>query len=140
MKKLFLFILLMHFLSGASQTKSDSLRQSDILFLEELYTCPLPAVKVGANYPGGINNFQKELKEKLSKASVKKLNRLKQNSYLNFTVERDGSLSDISISSSNNAKLIADIKQSIKLIPKWFPAIENGKPLCVQISLLLIPE
>ncbi|MDV6168090.1 energy transducer TonB [Flavobacterium sp. DG1-102-2] len=141
MKKLFLAAFILHFTSGIAQTTTlDSLIKVDFLFMKELMTSPLPGISVSADYPGGVNNFLKELKEKLSKASLKKLNRLKQKSQLNFTIEKDGNLSDINIYTSNDKKLIRDIEQSVKLMQKWYPAIENGKALRVQMSLPLTLE
>ncbi|MFD2601422.1 energy transducer TonB [Flavobacterium suzhouense] len=140
MKKLLVLAFLWRFATCTAQTTLDTLIKVDFLYMEELMTSPLPGISVDADYPGGINNFQKELKKKLSNASVKKLNRLKETSKLNFTVEKDGSLSDISISSSDDKKLIKNIEQSVKLMQKWNPAIKNGKPLCTQMSLTLTRE
>lgn len=135
MKNLFLLAFLLQFLSGIAQTTLDSLIKEDFLFMEELMTSPMPGLNIDAEYPGGNKFFEIKLKEKLSKRSLRKINRLDKDLVIKFIVEKDGSISNIGTPDLNDKKLEQDIERASKFIPKWAPKIVNGKPLPQNMSL-----
>lgn len=108
--------------------------------MKELITTPMPGLNIEAQYPGGNKYFEIKLKEKLSNRSLRKINSLDKDPVINFIIEKDGSVSNISIPDLNDKKLVLDIEGASKLIPKWAPRIVNSKPLSQNMSLPLKRE
>lgn len=55
-----------------------------------------------------------------------------------FTIEKDGSLSEFEITQSVNSILDNEWLRVLKMMPKWIPAIQNGKPVKVKNKLSII--
>lgn len=55
-----------------------------------------------------------------------------------FVVNRNGNLSDISIVQSVSPSLDAEARRVIKSMPKWKPGTQNGKPVRVRFTLPLV--
>ncbi|SFN10393.1 TonB protein C-terminal [Paenimyroides ummariense] len=49
--------------------------------------------------------------------------------YVAFSIEKDGSLTDIKIVESNAPSVNNEVIRVMKLMPKWNPATENGVPI-----------
>ena len=86
-------------------------------------------------YPGGDAERSKFLSENLrypheaSEASVE------GTVYVTFIVERDGSLSDIRILRGLGYGLDDEVLRVIRLMPRWTPGKQRGKPVRVQFNL-----
>ena len=52
-----------------------------------------------------------------------------------FTIEKDGSLSEFEIEKSLNPFLDNEWLRVLKLMPKWKPAMQNGKPVKTRYKL-----
>ncbi|MCR5861741.1 energy transducer TonB [Flavobacterium sp. J372] len=81
-------------------------------------------------YPGGIQSFYSDVKEKLLSAKFKK----SQIIYATFIVEKDGSLSDIVISENCEPKMKKKFRKLLEQ-SKWTPGYLNGKPARVRFKL-----
>ena len=90
---------------------------------------------IKAEYPGGETFFNRLLKTNLNKRSLKKLENTHTQHIAILTIEKDGQISDISISGLNDKKLLNDICNIIGLMPKCNPTIENGKSISSKLSL-----
>ncbi|MCU0438380.1 MAG: TonB family protein [Raineya sp.] len=94
-------------------------------------------VAQNAEYEGGINAFRKELQKKISYPSLAKRKETQGNVVLQFTVDKDGSITDI--------KVLRDIgdgcgDEAVKALKqmntKWAPAKNaQGKPVRVRKSI-----
>jgi TonB family protein len=55
--------------------------------------------------------------------------------YVSFIVGRDGSLQDVKVLRGISADLDAEALRVVKLMPKWKPGKQNGKPVLVRFNL-----
>jgi hypothetical protein len=55
--------------------------------------------------------------------------------FMEFIVEKDGGLSNITIIKDAGFGTGEEAVRVLKMCPKWIPATENGKPVKVQYSL-----
>ncbi|GAB4125086.1 MAG: energy transducer TonB [Raineya sp.] len=90
-----------------------------------------------ADYPGGIDAFRKELQSKINYPSMARRKETQGKVTLQFTVDKDGSISDIKI-----LKDIGDgcgdaaVEALKKMPPKWSPATNaQGKPVKVRKTI-----
>jgi hypothetical protein len=93
-------------------------------------------VDVKPEFPGGILEFYKlvgqnyRIPEELSK------NKTNGKVYLQFMIEKDGSLSEITILRDKLGYGAGEeAVRVLKLSPKWIPASDKGKPVRVMYSL-----
>lgn len=92
----------------------------------------LAGIEVRPEFPGGIEEFQRFIRENYKTQEAAEL---KAKIYMSFIVEKDGSLSDIKIiriiGSGTGAEAIRVLKKS----PKWIPGKQNGKIVRVLYSI-----
>ena len=87
-----------------------------------------------AQFPGGNDFLQKwiatnfELPSDLTKSEQGKI-------YLSFVIEKDGSVSNIRIVKGLSDKLNEVAIKVVEKMPKWKPAINNGKPVRSRYTL-----
>jgi protein TonB len=87
-----------------------------------------------AQFPGGNDILQKwiatnfELPSDLTKSEQGKI-------YLSFVIEKDGSVSNIRIVKGLSDKLNEVAIKVVEKMPKWKPAINNGKPVRSRYTL-----
>ncbi len=124
MKKPLLIILLLAFSGIAKAQKTDSVAKID--------TTKWIPVDVEPQFPGGIFKFmeyvQRNEKTQGNNGKV----------WVSFVVEKDGSLSDITVTKSLSES--AD-KEAVRLLtksPKWLPGMAESKPCRVRFKLPII--
>jgi protein TonB len=87
-----------------------------------------------AQFPGGVDFIQKwivanfELPSDLTKSEQGKI-------YLSFVIEKDGSVSNVRIVKGLSEKLNMVAIKVVEKMPKWKPAINNGKPVRSRFML-----
>ncbi len=90
-----------------------------------------PEYDVMPEFPGGIeklNEFIRSNTKEVKSASGKRV-------IISFTIEKDGSLSDIRIARGINEEADKEALRIIKLSPKWKPATQVGQLLRVGYSM-----
>jgi len=93
------------------------------------------AVEINPEYPGGEGAFGKFLQKNINYPILAKENNIQGKVYLQFIVERDGSLTDIAIVREPGSGLGDEAKRVLKMSPHWKPGIQNGKPVRVQYTI-----
>ncbi len=93
------------------------------------------AVEINPEYPGGEGAFGKFLQKNINYPIIAKENNIQGKVYLQFIVERDGSLTDIAIVREPGSGLGDEAKRVLKMSPHWKPGIQNGKPVRVQYTI-----
>jgi TonB family protein len=88
------------------------------------------AIEIVPSFPGGEVALAKYLKIHLTNT-----NKLVGKVYVKFIVERDGSLSDITIVKSSVPEANAEAIAVFRASPKWKPGLQNGKPIRVQFTV-----
>ena len=92
---------------------------------EKIYDAP----EVTASFPGGPEKMNLYISKMLQKPEIEHDGRTKLTCYLKMVVEKDGMLSNIQIVKGvpNCAECDKEALRVVKSMPKWIPAIHNGR-------------
>jgi protein TonB len=93
------------------------------------------AVEINPEYPGGEAAFGKFLQKNMRYPPIAKENNIQGKAYIQFIVERDGSLTDISVVREPGSGLGDEAVRVLKMSPHWKPGVQNGKPVRVQYTI-----
>lgn len=83
-------------------------------------------VENSASFPGGLQAWGRYLSKNLKYPLEAKKKRLEGRVYVQFIVERDGSLSEIKVVKSLGSGCDEEALRVIKMMPKWEPATKKG--------------
>lgn len=86
-------------------------------------------------YHGGDEKLQKFLQDNLIYPQSCKDSNIQGTVYVGFTIEEDGNISDVKILRGVNRELDAEALRVIKLLPKWIPGEQRGKPIRMQFNM-----
>lgn len=90
------------------------------------------AVEVRPEFPGGIQKFYEFIGQNYIVPNIKDL---KGKVFVQFVIEKDGSLSDTKVMRDIGYGTGMEALRVLALSPKWKPGIQNGKPVRVLYSL-----
>ncbi|MBR6440933.1 MAG: energy transducer TonB, partial [Bacteroidales bacterium] len=86
-------------------------------------------------FPGGMEAMMKFLAENIVYPQEAKDNNIQGRVFVSFVVEKDGSISNIKVIRDIGGGCGAEVVRVVKLMPKWKPATQKGKPVRVQFNL-----
>ena len=87
-------------------------------------------------FPGGQQALFKYLSENVKYPVIAQENGIQGRSICQFTVEKDGSITDIQvIRSSGDETLDKEAKRVIKSMPRWTPGKQRGKAVRVSYTI-----
>ena len=89
------------------------------------------AVEVKPDFPGGMEKFYKFVGKNYRAPEED----IRGKVYVQFVVEKDGSLTDIKVMRDIGYGTGAEAIRVLKKSPKWKPGIQNGRPVRVLYSL-----
>jgi len=92
-------------------------------------------VEVNAEFPGGDEALYKWLSEHIQYPSIAREQEIQGRVYLQFVVNRDGSIVDIKILKSPDNSLSKEAERVIKMMPKWKPAKQGNKTVRCNFRL-----
>jgi TonB family protein len=92
-------------------------------------------VEVLPTFPGGLEAFGKFLAENLKYPAKAKENNIQGRVFLNFVVEKDGSLSDIKVVRGIGYGCDEEAVRVLAISPKWIPGKQNGKLVRVSYTI-----
>jgi Ca-activated chloride channel family protein len=118
-----------NFADAADYTPNVTLEETehDILFIAE----KMP------EYTGGMEAFKKYIYDNISYPAELKDKQITGMIFVKFTVNPDGSLTDIKILKGLNTLLDNEVIRIIKQAPKWKPGLQNGTPVKVSLTIAL---
>ena len=93
--------------------------------IDEIFTI----VEESASFPGGLEAFYDYLKEELEYPRQALRMGMEGRVFVEFIVERDGSLTDLRVVRSVGAGLDEEALRVLKNSPKWKPGKQRGKPV-----------
>jgi hypothetical protein len=123
-------LLLFVFSTNAiAQKKSDKaeVKEKDLYVLEDVEKLP--------EYPGGMTAFYKFIGKNFKMPAAVGKNKIEGKTYMQFTIEKDGSLSDIKTIKDSGYGIGNEVIRVLKLSPKWTAATQQGKAVRVIYSL-----
>ena len=124
MRKLFLIMFFMAFVSVNAYSQSDDSDNSVYAMVDER-----------AQFPGGQNEMLKYLQENLQYPEAAKANNVHGRVFVKFIVERDGSLSDIQIFRGLGSGCDEEAIRLIQSMPKWKPGKNKGKEVRTSMTV-----
>lgn len=95
----------------------------------------LPVAEYNPEYPGGEAAFTKFLQKNIRYPQIAKETGIQGRAYLQFIVERDGSLTDIRIVRNPGGGTGEEAERVLKLSPHWKPGRQNGINVRVQYTI-----
>lgn len=93
------------------------------------------AVQIQPTFPGGEAAFAKFLSANIKYPPIAKRNNITGRVFIQFVVERDGSLTDMRILRDPGSGLGEEAVRVLKLSPQWKPGFQNSKPVRVQYTV-----
>ncbi len=91
--------------------------------------------EVAPLYPGGESAMMKYLQKNIKYPTIAKENGVKGTVYVQFVVEKDGKVDDISIVKGVDKSLDAEAKRVVSSMPRWTAGSQTGIPVAVQYVL-----
>ena len=89
------------------------------------------------DFPGGMVEFMKWLRNNLRYPVAAKQRKIEGKVVVSFIVNKDGTTSDLRIITPADPLLNAEALRVMKMLPKWKPGTEKGKPartmMCIPI-------
>jgi hypothetical protein len=113
---------------------SEAVAQKANLMSDKVYKAGDSEIKQ-PEFPGGIIEFYKFVGQRFKIPAEAAKNNVDTKVYMQFMVEKDGSLSEITIVKDAGYGLGEEATRVLKLSPNWIPGSENGKPVRVLYSL-----
>lgn len=92
-------------------------------------------VEENPQFPGGDAACLKWISDNLKYPAVAQEQNIQGRVMASFVVNRDGSVVDIQIVRSPDPSLSKEAERVLKLMPKWKPGKQRGKPVRVKYSL-----
>ncbi|MBN2272769.1 MAG: TonB family protein [Bacteroidales bacterium] len=86
-------------------------------------------------YPGGMDAFRRFIADNIKLSEEISGTGIKGKVYVQFTVDTDGSLTDVKILRGLDPSVDREVLRVVKLSPRWKPGKQRGKPVKVQFVL-----
>ncbi|MDQ7949351.1 MAG: TonB family protein [Pedobacter sp.] len=93
------------------------------------------ALEQPPTYPGGIAKFYEFLGKNMKYPTAAIDNEIQGNVHLSFTVEKDGSLTDLKVERKLGFGTDEEALRVVKLAKRWNPGLQNGKPVRVKYNI-----
>ncbi|SUB77682.1 energy transducer TonB [Porphyromonas macacae] len=98
---------------------------------EKIFT----VVEKNPEFPGGINEMYKYLRENINYPQIAADNGVQGKVHLGFVVERDGSITQIQVIRGVDPELDKEAIRVVKSMPKWKPGQQQGRPVRCRFTL-----
>lgn len=86
-------------------------------------------------FPGGGDAMEQFINKNIKYPAEAKSKNIQGKVYVQFIVEKDGSISDVAIRRGTNKLLDAEAMRVVKLMPNWKPGSMRGKTVRVRYTL-----
>ena len=86
-------------------------------------------------FPGGMDSLYAFIERNLVYPQLAKDNKIEGKVYVSFTVETDGSISNVKVLRDIGGGCGAEAMRVVMKMPKWKPGKQRGKPVRVQFNL-----
>lgn len=86
-------------------------------------------------YPGGGDAMEQFINNNIKYPAEAKAQKIQGKVYIQFIVEKDGSISEVSVRRGAHKLLDSEAMRVVKLMPKWKPGSMRGKTVRVRYTL-----
>ena len=87
------------------------------------------------SFPGGSGKLSEFLGANVSYPPVAAENGIQGRVLVRFVVERDGTITNVSVAKGVDASLDHEAVRVVKKMPKWNPGKHNGKPVRTKFTV-----
>lgn len=87
------------------------------------------------SFPGGDEALYKYIDDNLRYPEKAREEGITGTVVIRFVVEKDGSLSNVSIAREIGGGCGAEAKRIVEGMPKWKPGRQSGKPVCIEFTI-----
>lgn len=94
-----------------------------------------PARSTDASFPGGAFEYGKFIMTNFQYPNVDRETSTEGRVLASFVVQRDGSLTDITIVKSVSPTLDAEVIRVLEMMPDWNPATKDGKAVKSRVTI-----
>jgi len=116
--------------------ESDSRKEAIVAPKKEDENKVFKVVEQNPEFPGGDAQMRAFLRDNIKYPAAARENGLQGKVYIQFVVERDGSISAVRIVKDPvGGGAGAEAQRVVKMMPHWKPGKQNGKPVRVQYTL-----
>ena len=123
---LLLFMFSTKTMAQKTSNKAD-VKEKDLYVLADVEKLP--------EFPGGIEAFYKFIGKNFKIPAAVGKNKIEGKTYMQFIIEKDGSLSDIVTLKDGGYGIGDEVIRVLKLSPKWTAATQKGKAVRVMYNL-----
>ncbi|WP_316635158.1 M56 family metallopeptidase [uncultured Flavobacterium sp.] len=96
--------------------------------------------EIKPEFPGGLTEFYKFVGQNYKMPDEAVKNKIEGKAYMQFMIEKDGSLSKIKVLKDAGYGIGAEAIRVLKHSPKWVPGTIKGKPVRVMYSLPILVQ
>ena len=89
-------------------------------------------------YPGGAVEFMQWLTKNLKYPAVARSRKTQGKVVAVFYVEKDGSVTGISVTQSLSPECDREALRVLRMMPKWEPGVQNDKPCRTKVSIPIV--
>lgn len=93
------------------------------------------ALEVMPEFPGGNEAMMKFIQENTVYPENAKKNGIGGRTFVSFTIEKDGSISDVKVLRGCDKECDAEAVRVVKSMPKWNPGKVKGQPVRVNFTM-----
>lgn len=93
------------------------------------------SVEQNPEFPGGIQELYKYVRDHVRYPSIAQENGTEERITVRFVVEKDGSVSDVTVLRGNDTNLRKEAVRVVQSLPKFQPGRQNGRAVRVYYSL-----
>jgi protein TonB len=86
-------------------------------------------------FPGGVTALRKYLAESVKYPVIAQENGIQGKVYVNFVVNKDGSVSNAKIARGVDPSLDQEALRVVSTLPKWKPGKQRGQPVRVSYTV-----
>lgn len=126
MKKIILFIALISLTSCSLFQKNSVTSNMEV---------PEGEIEIQPEFPGGGEKLYEFITTNTLYPKKAKKEGIEGTVYVQFIVEKDGSLSNIKILRGINESCDQEVLNMLKLMPKWIPGEQKGEKARIQLTL-----
>jgi TonB family protein len=113
------------------QKKETQIKYVDPVTGKEVFT----VVEKQPSYPGGQDGYRKFLTDNIKYPETAMKNNVMGTVYVTFVVEKDGAVTNVKVLRGIGSGCDEEALRVVKMMPKWIPGEEKGKPVAVQYNL-----
>ena len=116
-------------------TKDEPLKEIEVVGTKDDKIYDYVSIEKAPEYPGGIDKFRQYLSANIKYPAEAAKVGLQGTVYVNFTIEKDGSLTDIRVDRKVGLGLDEEAIRVVQASKRWMPGIQNSRPVRVKYNV-----